>query len=63
MSKKSKPQSSSNKDFKLPEREAILAFLSEAGRPLKRKQFAEAFVIHDPEIRQALGRRLKAMDT
>jgi len=62
MSKKSKPQSSSNKDFKLPEREAILAFLSEAGRPLKRKQFAEAFVIHDPEIRQALGRRLKAME-
>lgn len=62
MSKKSKPQSSSNKDFKLPEREAILAFLSEAGRPLKRKQFAEAFAIHDPEIRQALGRRLKAME-
>ncbi len=60
--KKSKPQSASNKVFKLPEREAILAFLSEAGRPLKRKQFAEAFVIHDPEIRQALGRRLKAME-
>lgn len=62
MSKKSKPQSSSNKVFKLPEREAILTVLSEAGRPLKRKQFAEAFVIHDPEIRQALGRRLKAME-
>jgi len=62
MGKKSKPQSSSNKVFKLPEREAILTFLREAGRPLKRKQFAEAFVIHDPEIRQALGRRLKAME-
>tara|TARA_R110002096_G_scaffold17139_6_gene59108 strand:+ start:13061 stop:15220 length:2160 start_codon:yes stop_codon:yes gene_type:complete len=62
MGKKSKPQSSSNKVFKLPEREAILAFLREAGRPLKRKQFAEAFVIRDPEIRQALGRRLKAME-
>jgi ribonuclease R len=60
--KKSKPQSSSNKVFKLPEREAILAFLREAGRPLKRKQLAEAFVIRDPEIRQALGRRLKAME-
>jgi len=62
MGKKSKPQSSPNKVFKLPEREAILSFLREAGRPLKRKQFAEAFVIHDPEIRQALGRRLKAME-
>lgn len=62
MGKKSKPQSSSNKVFKLPEREEILAFLREAGRPLKRKQFAEAFVIRDPEIRQALGRRLKAME-
>ncbi|GJM05433.1 MAG: ribonuclease R [marine bacterium B5-7] len=62
MGKKSKPQSSSNKVFKLPEREEILAFLREAGRPLKRKQFAESFVIHDPEIRQALGRRLKAME-
>ncbi|MFT5396757.1 MAG: ribonuclease R [Gammaproteobacteria bacterium] len=60
--KKSKPQSSSNKVFKLPEREAILSFLREAGRPLKRKQLAEAFVIRDPEIRQALGRRLKAME-
>jgi ribonuclease R len=62
MGKKSKPQSSSNKVFKLPEREDILAFLREAGRPLKRKQLAEAFVIRDPEIRQALGRRLKAME-
>jgi len=35
--------------------------LREAGRPLARKQLAEAFVIRDPEIRRALGRRLKAM--
>jgi ribonuclease R len=49
-------------DFDIPEREDILAFLRKAGRPLKRKQFAEAFVIRDPEIRQALGRRLKAME-
>jgi len=62
MGKKSKPQSPSNKVFKLPEREDILEFLREAGRPLKRKQFAEAFIIRDPEIRQALGRRLKAME-
>lgn len=39
-----------------------MAFLREAGRPLKRKQFAEAFVIHDPDMRYALGRRLKAME-
>ncbi len=62
MTKKSKPQTSPNKVFKLPEREAILAFLREAQRPQKRKQFAEAFAIRDPEIRQALGRRLKAME-
>ena len=62
MTKKSKLQTSPNKVFKLPEREAILAFLREAQRPQKRKQFAEAFAIRDPEIRQALGRRLKAME-
>ncbi len=65
MSKKSKPkakpESSSNRKFDLPEREDIMACLREAGRPLARKQLAEAFVIHDPEIRRALGRRLKAM--
>jgi ribonuclease R len=49
-------------EFEIPEREAIIEFLREAGRPLKRKQLAEAFVIRDPEIRQALGRRLKAME-
>jgi len=36
--------------------------LREAGRPLARKQLAEAFKISDPEIRRALGRRLKAME-
>ena len=62
MSKKSKSQTSLNKVFKLPEREAILIFLREAQRPQKRKQFAEAFAIRDPETRRALGRRLKAME-
>ncbi len=67
MSKKSKPKtkdknkSSSNRKFDLPERDDIMAFLREAGRPLARKQLAEAFTIRDPEIRRALGRRLKAM--
>lgn len=61
MSKKTKPPSSSNKTFDLPEREAIMEVLREAGRPLARKQLAAAFVIRDPEIRQALGRRLRAM--
>ena len=61
MSKKSKPQSSSKSDFEIPERDAIMECLREAGRPLSRKQLAEAFVIRDPEIRRALGRRLRAM--
>jgi ribonuclease R len=61
MSKKTKTEPSSNKVFELPEREAIMAILREAGRPLARKQLAEAFIIRDPEIRRALGRRLKAM--
>jgi ribonuclease R len=65
MSKKSKPKAkselSSKRKFELPERDVIMAFLREAGRPLARKQLAEAFIIHDPEIRRALGRRLKAM--
>ena len=65
MSKKSKPkeksESSPKRKFELPERDAIMDVLREAGRPLARKQLAEAFVISDPEIRRALGRRLKAM--
>jgi ribonuclease R len=61
MSKKRKPEKSSKKKFELPERDAIMAFLREAGRPLARKQLAKAFSISDPEIRRALGRRLKAM--
>ena len=61
MSKRTKTEQSTNKVFELPEREAIMTFLREAGRPLARKQLAEAFIIRDPEIRRALGRRLKAM--
>ncbi|MCG8379127.1 MAG: ribonuclease R [Proteobacteria bacterium] len=60
MSKRTK----SNKpeyEFDIPERKAIIEILREAGRPLNRKQFAEAFIIRDSEIRRALGRRLKAM--
>lgn len=49
------------KQFDLPERDAILDFLREAGRPLARKELATAFKINDPEERRALGRRLKAM--
>ena len=61
---KNKPKSgaSSQRKFELPERESIMAVLREAGRPLARKQLAEAFKISDPEIRRALGRRLKAME-
>ena len=61
MSKKNK-SSKPEYDFDIPERKEIIDFLRAAGRPLKRKQFAEAFVIRDPEVRQALGRRLKAME-
>lgn len=62
MNKKTKLKSESTGKFDLPARESILAFLREAGRPLSRKQLAEAFVIQNPEARHALGRRLKAME-
>lgn len=62
MSKKRKLESTSNRKFDLPERESIMTFLREAGQPLARKQIAELFMIRDPEIRRALGRRLKAME-
>jgi ribonuclease R len=61
MTKKRKSEEEPKRKFDLPEREAIMAFLREAGRPLSRKELAEAFIIRDPEIRRALGRRLKAM--
>lgn len=61
MTKKRKLKEESQRKFDLPERDAIMAFLREAGRPLARKYIAEAFKIRDPEIRRALGRRLKAM--
>jgi ribonuclease R len=61
MTKKRKSEPTSNRKFEIPERDAIMAFLRESGRPLARKQLAEAFMIRDPEIRRALGRRLKAM--
>ena len=61
MGKKRKPEPSSIKQFDLPERDAILGFLRDAGRPLARKELAAAFKINDPEERRALGRRLKAM--
>lgn len=61
MGRKSKPESSSIQKFDLPEREAILDCLREAGRPLARKELAAAFMINDAEERRALGRRLKAM--
>ena len=61
MSKKSKPQANSSDTLDIPERDQIISWLREAGRPLTRKQVAEAFLITDPETRRALGRRLKAM--
>lgn len=48
-------------EFDIPERDAIIEVLRGAGYPLNRRQLAEAFAIHDPEPRQALGRRLRAM--
>ncbi len=61
MSKKSKPEANSSNTLDIPERDQIISWLREAGRPLTRKQLAEAFTITDPETRRALGRRLKAM--
>ncbi len=65
MSKRTKTTKSKSEPVRklnIPERNAILEFLREAGRPLSRKQLAEAFKIRDPEVRRALGRRLKAME-
>lgn len=61
MGRKRKPEPSTIKQFDLPERDAILDCLREAGRPLARKELAASFKISDPEERRALGYRLKAM--
>ena len=61
MSKKTAPDNPKD-GLVIPERAAISACLREAGRPLNRKQLAEAFAIRDPETRQILGRRLRAME-
>ncbi len=58
--KRNKPEKVS-KQSPVPEREDILAFLQEAGRPLTRKQLAHAFQILDTEAKQLLGKRLRAM--
>ena len=68
MNKKTAPDAPPDKSaakpkasLEIPERAAIMACLREAGRPLTRGQLAEAFAIEDPETRQILGRRLRAM--
>ena len=61
MPKKKSKSKKSTPSFLLPERKEITEFLNDVGRPQTRKQLALAFGITDPEIRRALGRRLKAM--
>ena len=61
MSKRHRAESKSKHEVVIPERDAILAKLREAGRPLTRKQLAEVFSISDPDTQRALGRRLRAM--
>ena len=45
----------------LPNRKKIIKFLENVGRPQTRKELAIALNISDPEIRRALGKRLKVM--
>ena len=61
MPKKKSKSKKSTPSFLLPERKEITESLNDVGRPQTRKQLALAFGIADPEIRRALGRRLKAM--
>lgn len=61
MSKKISKSKNSVPSFLVPERNEIVKFLTETGRPQTRKELAIAFNIIDVEIRRALGRRLKAM--
>lgn len=52
----------STETTQLPKRQAILDLLQKVGRPLKRRQFAEQFMIQQPALRQEFGRLLKAME-
>ena len=61
MSKKISKSKNSAPSFLVPERDEIVKFLTETGRPQTRKELAIAFNIIDVEIRRALGRRLKVM--
>lgn len=61
MNKKTAPDKP-KADLEIPERAAISACLREAGRPLNRRQLAEALAVRDPAARQILGRRLRAME-
>ena len=45
----------------IPSREEVLAALESAGRPLEPKALFSALGIDDPEVRSALGNRLRAM--
>lgn len=45
----------------IPSRESVLAALEAAGRPLDPKALFELLEIDDPEVRGALGNRLRAM--
>ncbi|NGX15488.1 ribonuclease R [Wenzhouxiangella sp. XN24] len=45
----------------IPSREEVLAALESAGRPLEPKALFAALGVDDPEVRSALGNRLRAM--
>lgn len=46
----------------IPSRELILQLIEHSGKPLSRKEIAEAFLIEDEEQFEALRRRLRAME-
>ncbi len=46
----------------IPSRELILELISQTGKPLKRQEIADAFVLNDEDQLEALRRRLRAME-
>ncbi|MBS0288208.1 MAG: ribonuclease R [Proteobacteria bacterium] len=51
----------SNYQTPIPSREYILSELTRLGHPVKRKALVKHFLLEDPDLQEALRRRLKAM--
>lgn len=46
----------------VPSRELIMQWLEERGEPARREEIAEKLAVEDPELQEALNRRLRAME-